>query len=445
MKNVNKILNMDSVYLRRLYNTSCAAFRMENKFEKKGGVVFVGDSITDFCNLDTYYPGLNAVNRGISGDTIEGILGRMEESIFGLSPSVVVLLGGANNFAEGYTDVETHIIDTYKSILTQIKARLPKTKVLVQSVYPVADISFHNRYKFGHGHIESINTKLEALTKSLGYDYADVYSVISEGDEIFDKRYSDDGLHPNKEGFKVISEYLRPIIDNLLVEQARNAVQGAEAKSSTNGATTANGRDLMTSFIEKIIVSVFILAIGILFCFSQNGAASITLGEILCVYGVINIVIIGISRRPLISAMGLINAVIIAIGIAFSTLDLVTIIINLSPFVYTIAGALMFIDAFYSYFLLKNKDVARIVVFSIGGAALYSLGMTLLCIHDFWDGYRQFVLGIILCVSSFVLLGFTIGGLVVRNKKEKQIQQALQEPSSDNAATAQDSSHPEQK
>ena len=117
MKNVNKILNMDSVYLRRLYKTSCMAFHIENVVAKKGGVVFVGDSITDFCNLDTYYPGLEAVNRGISGDTIEGILGRMEESIFELNPSLVVLLGGANNFAEGYDDVEKHIVSTYRSIL----------------------------------------------------------------------------------------------------------------------------------------------------------------------------------------------------------------------------------------------------------------------------------------------------------------------------------------
>ena len=71
MKNLNKIFNMDEVYLRRLYKTSCSAFRMGNKFEKKGGVVFVGDSITDFCNLDAYYPKFNAVNRGISGDTMK--------------------------------------------------------------------------------------------------------------------------------------------------------------------------------------------------------------------------------------------------------------------------------------------------------------------------------------------------------------------------------------
>ena len=427
MKNVNKIMNMDSVYLRRLYKTACTSFRVENRFVKKGGIVFVGDSITDFCNLDTYYPGLKAVNRGISGDTIEGILGRLDESIFELEPSIVVLLGGANNFAEGYDDVETHIVDTYRSILTQISARLPQAKVIVQSVYPVSDVSFHNRYKFGHGHINAINQKLEALTKSLGYNYADVFSVISTGDEEFDKKYTDDGLHPNKNGYAVISEYLRPIIDNLILEQTHSASlqeSGMDTGSKrVNVSGILSGKEFMTNFIEKILVCILLLAVGILFCFSQNAAASITIGVILCTYGIINIIIIGISRRPLISAMGLINAVIIAIGVAFSTLDLATIIINLSPFVYTIVGALMFIDAFYSYFLLKNKDVARIVVFSIGGAALYSLGMTLLCIHDGWDDYRQFVLGIILCVSSFVLLGFTIGGLVVRKKKEKALAQ----------------------
>ncbi len=215
MKNVNKLLNMDAVYLRRLYKTACRAFRMENKFVKKGGIVFVGDSITDFCNLDIYYPGLKAINRGISGDTIEGIANRLDVCVFELEPSIVVFLGGANNFQSGYDDVESTIIDNYRSILSQIKARLPMTKVLVQSVYPVSDVSFHNRYLYGHGHIESINKKLKELTESLGYDFADVYSVITSGDEEFDKRYTDDGLHPNIYGYKAISAYLRPIIDSM--------------------------------------------------------------------------------------------------------------------------------------------------------------------------------------------------------------------------------------
>ena len=407
MKNVNKLLNMDSVYLRRLYRMSCRAFRMGNKFEKKGGVVFVGDSITDFCNLDAYYPGLNAVNRGISGDTIEGVRGRLEESIFGLSPSLVVILGGANNFAEGYDDVETHIIETYRDILSQIKARLPKTKVLVQSVYPVSDVSFHNRYKYGHGHVEAINQKLKELVQSFGYKFADVYSVITSGDEEFDAKYTDDGLNPNANGYKIISEYLRPIIDAMLAEHDEE-----EQKENS-----IHAKETTTYFIEKILVSILALAMGVLFCCGVSAAVSITLGVILCVYGVINIAVIGVSKRPLFSAMGILDAIIIAIGIAFCVHDLSTMIVLLIPFIMEILGALMFIDAFVYFFFFRHGGVGRLVAFALIGSVFCSLGLSFLTVEDFRLGYAQLVTGILLCIAATVLLTTSIIGKVKKDKK----------------------------
>lgn len=416
MKNVNKLFNMDSVYLRRLYKTSCAAFRMENRFIKKGGVVFVGDSITDFCNLDTYYPGLKAINRGISGDTIEGIRGRLEESVFGLAPSLVVILGGANNFAEGYDDVETFIVDTYRVILSQIKARLPQTKVLVQSVYPISDVSFHNRYKFGHGHIQAINENLKELTLSLGYDYADVYSVLTSGDEEFDRQYTDDGLHPNKNGFKVISDYLRPIIDKMMGKAECAEIEEVASSVEEKGKNAVSGKDIMTSFIEKMLVSVLALATGILFCCGVSAAVSITLGVILCVYGFVNLIVMGVTRRPLFSIMGVINGVTIAVGIAFCTHDLSNLIVLLIPFVMEILGILMFVDGFVCRFLLKQGGKSRLVWFAIGGAAMFGLGLSFLINEGFRLGYSQLVVGLILCVTSVLLSTFTIVG---RRKKNK--------------------------
>ena len=58
--------------------------------EKVGPVVFLGDSITDYCDLEKFYPGLNCVNRGISGNTTKDILDRMKVSVFDASPSMVV-------------------------------------------------------------------------------------------------------------------------------------------------------------------------------------------------------------------------------------------------------------------------------------------------------------------------------------------------------------------
>lgn len=408
MGNVNKIMNMDSVYLRRLYKTSCRAFKIENKLAKKGGVVFVGDSITDFCNLDNYYPGLEANNRGISGDTIEGILGRLDESIFGLAPSLVVIQGGTNNFQEGYDDVESFIIEKYSMILSQIKARLPETKVIVQSMYPVSDISFHNRYKFGHGHIESINNKLKDLVLSMNYEFADVYSLLTSKDEEFDTRYTDDGLHPNKEGYKVISVYLRPIINKLYDSN----------KNSTHlfGISSIEIKEQVTSFIEKVIISFFLLAIGVLFCVNVTSAVSITLGIILSIFGIINIAVICMGRKTLFSAVGIISGVAIAIGIAFCVHDLATVVVLLIPYILTVVGAIILIDAFIYFFALKQGGMPRFIVFLISGICMFVLGITLLSIEEFRIGYSEMIFGIILTIVATIILAFAIHGMVKRKK-----------------------------
>lgn len=417
MGNLNKLMNMDSVYLKRLYKTSCLAFRTENKFAKKGGVVFVGDSITDFCNLEIFYPGLKAANRGISGDTIEGIKGRLEESIFGLAPKLVVILGGANNFAPGYDDVETFVIDTYRSILEQVKARLPETKVLVQSVYPVSDVSFHNRYKYGHGHIQSINRKLEELTHSLGYEFADVYSLLTSGDEEFDKRFTDDGLHPNIHGYKVISHYLRPIIDDML--GARKALPEERKHFNFKGLTSLQEKEVVTSFVEKTLICVLLFAIGILFCFGISAAVSITLGVILCIYGIVNLIVIFVGRRPLFSVMGVLDGVIVAVGIAFCTHDLSTVIVLLIPFVMEFVGIVTFVDAFIGFFRLKQGGVVRLVTLASTGAVMGALGLSLLLLKDFRESYSQLIAGLLLCLSAATLMTFTvlqIVGWVTRHK-----------------------------
>ena len=91
--------NGRSVY----YDFKVCQFEKMNDEEEKNGIVFLGDSITDFCDLDTYYPGLNAVNRGIAGDMTVGVLRRMEASVFALEPRLVVLLIGVNDLSRGYS------------------------------------------------------------------------------------------------------------------------------------------------------------------------------------------------------------------------------------------------------------------------------------------------------------------------------------------------------
>ena len=55
---------------------------IENKEddEKKENIVFLGDSITDFYDLDKYFYDYNVVNSGISGNTTDDILNSVEDN-----------------------------------------------------------------------------------------------------------------------------------------------------------------------------------------------------------------------------------------------------------------------------------------------------------------------------------------------------------------------------
>ncbi len=174
-------------------------------------------------------------------------------------------------------------------------------------------------------------------------------------------------------------------------------------------------KEAMTSFVEKILVSILMLTMGILFCVNVSAAVSITIGVILCVYGVINLIIIGISRRPMISAMGVLNGAIIAVGIAFCTHDLATVVVLLIPFVLTILGALMIIDGVICYFSLKQGGGLRFAILEVAGACAFSLGLCQLCLEDFRLGYSEMIFGIMLCVGSVALLTYT---LVAKFKKK---------------------------
>jgi len=64
---------------------------------RKPRVVFVGDSITDDWRLNEYFPDRDFVNRGISGQTTDQMLGRFEEDVVQLHPLAVVIFGGTND------------------------------------------------------------------------------------------------------------------------------------------------------------------------------------------------------------------------------------------------------------------------------------------------------------------------------------------------------------
>src|SRR5271155_1484958 len=62
-------------------------------------VVFLGDSITDYWKLPTYFPGKPYINRGIDGQSTPEMLVRFRQDVIDVHPKVLVVLAGTNDIA----------------------------------------------------------------------------------------------------------------------------------------------------------------------------------------------------------------------------------------------------------------------------------------------------------------------------------------------------------
>ena len=177
--------------------------------DPQGGVVFFGDSLTEFCDLDEFYPDLNAINRGIAGDTTSGMLARVRSNVVALNPSVVVFLGGANDLHHDATPEQiTQNISQILSILTEETS----AKIIVQSLYPLNPGTFPQYMNFvsdrTNEDVLAVNAALPGICARYGATYVDVHSLLVDQDGLLRADLTPDGLHVNGKAYTLIASLL---------------------------------------------------------------------------------------------------------------------------------------------------------------------------------------------------------------------------------------------
>ena len=178
-------------------------------------VLMLGDSITEIYNLNEFYGEEKLiVNSGISGNRINDILNNMKSRVYAYNPSKVFLLIGINDILWDGAD-DNYIYDKTLEIVDHVHEKLPNTKIYIESIYPYNDeFSKHHDsapdYERVSNTIISVNSKLEEYSNGKKYiTYINLYDELKNENDEFDLRYTDDGLHPNEEGYKVITEILK--------------------------------------------------------------------------------------------------------------------------------------------------------------------------------------------------------------------------------------------
>jgi lysophospholipase L1-like esterase len=196
-------------------------FREENKLVTKPAegekrVVFMGNSITEgWIRLDPgFFSGKPYINRGISGQTTPQMLVRFKPDVVNLKPSVVVILAGINDIA-GNTGASTlEMIEDNLSSMAEI-AQANKIAVVLSSVLPAYDFPWRPGLKPAEKVVQlNIWIKNYALTHNC--IYLDYFTPMSDEKHALKAEYTEDGVHPTLEGYKIMDPLVEQAIQKAL-------------------------------------------------------------------------------------------------------------------------------------------------------------------------------------------------------------------------------------
>ena len=176
----------------------------DNMHEASGGIVFLGDSITEFLNVDEYLPAYHIINRGIAGDTTSGVLRRLG-GVIALKPRKLFLLIGTNDIGDGVFTAP--IARNIREIVSRVQAKSPQTKIYLQGVFPTRLASRTN------DEVQALNHEISAIAEDLHCTFIDTYPLLLAPDGELAEEYTIDGLHLSAAAMAKWTAYLVPYLD----------------------------------------------------------------------------------------------------------------------------------------------------------------------------------------------------------------------------------------
>lgn len=184
--------------------------------EKPKTILFFGDSLTAGYGLDKKqaYPALiqeklqednlkySVINAGVSGETSAGGLRRVDW-ILKNNIDVFVLELGGNDGLRGIDPAET--LKNLQGIITKVQEKSPKTKIVLAGMEAPPNMGKDFTAKFRKNYKTLAENNEVTLIPFLLEKVAGIASLNLE-----------DGIHPNVEGHKLLTEtvwnYLKPIL-----------------------------------------------------------------------------------------------------------------------------------------------------------------------------------------------------------------------------------------
>jgi beta-glucosidase len=182
------------------------------------GVLFLGDSITEgWVNVGTkavwnkHFGQYHPANFGIAGNHTQHVLWQIANGeLDGIKPKVVVLMIGTNNCLN---DPPEAIAAANAKIVTTIRKKLPKAKVLLLALFPRAHKGDTPARKMPEK-IKAVNAELAKLDDGKSVRYLDLGDRLAPDGKVTTEIYRD-GLHLTVKGYQIWAESMAPLLKEM--------------------------------------------------------------------------------------------------------------------------------------------------------------------------------------------------------------------------------------
>ena len=129
----------------------------------------------------------------------------IEEAVKRAKPEIMVITLGVNGIS--FMDEEWFIRD-YTALVQMIQAASPDTKIILNSIYPVAD-SYKYQKDINNTKINAANGWIERIAESTGVRFLYSYECLVENGKLPESAQNGDGLHLTGESFTKVMQYIR--------------------------------------------------------------------------------------------------------------------------------------------------------------------------------------------------------------------------------------------
>lgn len=153
----------------------------------KADIVFFGDSLTYYGDFSSVFPDKVVCNLGLRGDTIQGMIGRIEQ-VSMLEPKKVYLMAGINDVnkpSDIFKSLFALLVDT-------ITHQLPGTSIVIQTMLPVNTENFC--ISCNNEQIRICNRCISMIAREQKKQLIDLYSLYEKNGEM-PYSLTNDGIH----------------------------------------------------------------------------------------------------------------------------------------------------------------------------------------------------------------------------------------------------------